>query len=68
MQGDQLARQITVALHIPEAKDQTGSLEATPDTGAEATFSGILHTRPVKISRQKFTFSVRRKLNCCQRA
>ena len=39
-QGDQPAPQITVALHTAETKDHIGSLEATPDTGAEATLAG----------------------------
>ena len=39
-QGDQPAPQITVALHIAKTKDHIGSLEATPDTGAEATLAG----------------------------
>ena len=45
MPGDQPAPQITVALHTPETKHLIGSLEATPDTGAEATFAGtyVLH-------------------------
>ena len=40
MPGDQPASQITVALHTPETNHLIGSLEATPDTGAETTLAG----------------------------